>query len=258
MMRKKYGYIFVMLVMILLLAGCAAEPAVRPTVPAATEDTVSNTVAQETLPVVPTEEPEATEPQMPTAAVPESSVPYLQRIERGDQSIYEGPGYDYCYVDTVRQRGTYTIVEEVRDSEGNLWGRLKSGIGWVDLTEIRSEGYKNAPISANYADENLMLHGAYYHYSDGQEYSVPIAIRAYEKLRDVVLYSIGLSDAGLTPGEDLVTLPEMAEEMLLVAELAFPGDMSMYGIRFVDEAGMFHVYNIYISGRNGALMLVEE
>ena len=58
-------------------------------------------------------------------------------------------------------------------------------------------------------------------------------------------------------GEAFFTLSEMDEEMPLVAELAFPGDMSMYGIRFVDEDGVTHTYSISISGRNGALVLGE-
>jgi hypothetical protein len=43
-----------------------------------------------------------------------------------------------------------------------------------------------------------------------------------------------------------------------VAELAFPGDLSMCGIRFVDENGITHTYGIYTSGRNGALVLIEQ
>ena len=257
-MRRKYTELLILLITTVLLTGCAAEPNKLPTVPTVTENHIQNTAPVQTLPAIPTEVSEETEPQESATAAPEKSTPYLQRIERSDQSIYEGPGYDYCFVDTVRQRGTYTIVEEVRDSEGNLWGRLKSGIGWVDLTEIQSEGYKNTLISANYADEDFVLHGAYHHYTSGQEYSIPIAIRAYGRIQNVKLYGIELTDAGLLPGADLIILPEMTEEMPLVAELAFPGDMSMYGIQFVDEDGRTHVYSIHISGRNGALVLVEE
>ena len=129
-MRRKYTELLMVLITTVLLTGCAAEPNKLPTVPTVTE---KNTVPVQTLPAIPTEVSEDTEPQEPATAVPKKNVPYLQRIERSDQSIYEGPGYDYCFVDTVRQRGTYTIVEEVRDSEGNLWGRLKSGKGWICL-----------------------------------------------------------------------------------------------------------------------------
>lgn len=187
-----------------------------------------------------------------------NQVPYTQHIERADQSIYDGPGYDYVFVDIVRERGTYTIVEETEDAEGNLWGKLKSGIGWVDLTQIQSEDYDSALMSANYADETLILHGAYHHYANDVEYAIPVAFRAYGNLKDVVLFDIEFRDDGEFPGTELFTLPEMTEDMPLVAELAFPGDMSTYGIRFVDESGVPYVYQIYISGRNGALILTES
>ena len=188
-----------------------------------------------------------------------NTVPYTLRIERADQSIYEGPGYDYIFVDTVRECGAYTIVEEAADHEGNLWGKLKSGVGWVDLTELQSEAYANALISANYADENLILHGAYHHYvGDDSEYAIHVAFRAYGTLQNVVLFAYEFGEEYYVPGEELFTLSEMTEDMPLVAKLSFPGDMSMYGIRFDDETGSIHVYSIYISGRNGALILVEE
>ena len=186
-----------------------------------------------------------------------NEVPYVQRIAHSDQSIYDGPGYDYIFVGTIQQRGAYTIVAEVEDFEGNLWGKLKSGIGWVDLTEIRSEAYINSLLSANYADETLLLHGTYHHYANDDDYAVSIAFRAYGKLQNVTLFDVQFNDENHMTETDIFTIPEMTEDMPLVAELAFPGDMSMYGIRFVDETDRSHTYNIYISGRNGALILVE-
>lgn len=121
----------------------------------------------------------------------------------------------------------------------------------MDLTEIQSEAYRNALISTNYADDRLLFHGAYHHYSDAQGYRIPIAFRTYGTLRDVTLFDIEFNPEGYFPGADFFTLP-------LVAELAFPGDMTTYGIRFTDEAGISHSYIFYISGRNGALMLSGE
>lgn len=269
-MRKRFANIFTILAVTLLLVGCAARPADSTTVPTEadsfSENTVpadipaESTVPAETVPTASTEDPIIEASQEPaTTERSGNNLPYLQRIERPDQSIYSGPGYDYGFVDTVRKRGTYTIVEEVVDYEGILWGKLKSGIGWVDLTDIQSEDYKNALISANYADDNLVFHGAYHHCpGNDPQYDIPIAFRAYGKLRDVALFGYEFNADGYYPGADFFTLPEMTQEMPLVAELVFPGDMTMYGIRFVDEAGATHIYSIYISGRNGALMLTEE
>lgn len=260
-MNKQYRYILMILSLALLLAGCGAEPAPQTSAP--TETTIETEASMETtIPVVTTL---PTETDTPTETVPatepleteeDDGLPYLQRIDRADQSIYEGPGYDYVFAGTVRERGTYTIVEEAWDQEGNLWGKLKSGAGWVNLTEIRSAEYAGTLISANYADDNLLLHGDYHHCPGTVlKYSIPIAFRAYGTLRDVALFEFTFGDEGLIMGEDFFMLAELNEEMPLVAELAFPGDMSMYGIRFVDENGTAHIYSIYISGRNGALVL---
>ena len=267
-MKRIYAYILTILVLA-LLTGCQMESPgwVKPwetSAPAATETTAPTEAAPPTETAAPTDAPTLPSEEVPTTAPAETEIeddglPYLLKIDRADQSIYEGPGYDYVFVGTVQLRGTYTIVEESWDYEGNLWGKLKSGAGWVDLTEIRSPEYANALISANYADDNLLLHGAYHYYTgNGLEYQIPIAIRAYGKLRNVELCAYDFAGKRLVMGEAFFTLTEMDEEMPLVAELAFPGDMSMYGIRFVDEDGITHTYSISVSGRNGSLVLSEH
>lgn len=264
--------VFPILMAALILAGCAEEPAAPTTVPttAATAETTTpaTTLATTEAPTTEaTQEPTITETtqaptteatQAPTAAEPEQGLPYLQKIPRPDQSIYDGPGYDYGFVGTVRVQGTYTIVEESTDYEGNLWGRLKSGIGWVDLTQIQSGHYESDLISANYAEEDLLRGGAYHHYSASQEYSIPITFRAYGVLRDVALFCYEFDDEGFKPGADLFSLPELTPEKPLVAELDFPGDMTTFGIRFRDESGISHTCQISISGRNGAVILTTE
>ena len=265
---KRLSACILTLLVLAMLTGCKTEhprwakpeESSAPTVP---ETTAPAETVQPTETVTPTDAPTQPSGEAPTTVPAETEIedddlPYLLKIDRADQSIYEGPGYDYVFVGTVRERGTYTIVEETRDYEGNLWGKLKSGAGWVDLTEIRSPEYANALISANFADDNLILHGDY-HYcpGDNSEYRVAIAIRAYGSLRNVELCGFDFVEDDFVMGEAFFTLSEMDEEMPLVAELAFPGDMSMYGIRFTDEAGNTYVYSIYISGRNGALILSE-
>jgi len=253
-----------LLLSMLLLTGCKADVAQQTTAPAAVETTAPAETTRPAETTAPTEAPTEPSEEVPTTVPAETQtdddgLPYLLKIHRADQSIYEGPGYDYVFVTTVRERGTYTIVDEAWDYEGNLWGKLKSGIGWVDLTEIRSPEYANALVSANFADENLILHGDY-HYcpGDNSEYRIPIAIRAYGTLRNVELCAFDFVGDDFVMGQAFFTLTEMTPDMPLVAELAFPGDMSMYGIRFVDENGNTHTYSISISGRNGALVLSEH
>ena len=116
-------------------APATTAPVPETTAPAVTEATVPVvTMPMETIPVV-TRPPE-TVPQ-PTQSYSSS---YLQEIYYG-QSIYSGPGYNYSYVRGVEETNNYTIVDEAYDTDGRLWGKLKSGVGWVDLTDIRSGGY---------------------------------------------------------------------------------------------------------------------
>ncbi len=49
--------------------------------------------------------------------------------------IYSGPGYSYNCVMTLDEQGVYTIVSESYDTATrSIWGKLKSGVGWVNLT----------------------------------------------------------------------------------------------------------------------------
>ena len=61
--------------------------------------------------------------------------PYLFVVEKEGHGIYTDPTYDTAYVRDM-PLGKYTIVDERYDAYGNLWGKLKSGEGWICLTEI--------------------------------------------------------------------------------------------------------------------------
>lgn len=241
----------------LLLSGCEAESAVL-TVQARPGERIVTAEPKAAVPIstAPMEVPLPTAGETaPTESANE--VPYLLQLDRR-QSVYRGPGYEYDLAMELANKGTFTIVEESRDPEGNLWGRLKSGAGWVDLTEIRFYNHEGPLLRVRYADEDFLLHGDYHHFSDGQEYRSPLLLETYGTLRDVTFWEIRYHEDGPAPGEAFFTLWEMDEKKPLVAELAFPGDMTMYGIRFTDEAGDTHTYTIYISGRTGAPVLQEE
>lgn len=260
-MFKHSLQVLLALALALLLAGCAAKftssgTAPETTSPKATSPTESPLPAV-TIPA--TEAPSVDIPQETPASESEiAPLHYPQYIDRCDQSVFGGPGYDYGFVDTVRVQGNHIIVEEAEDYEGNLWGRLESGVGWVDLTQIRSENYVSSLISANYADADLLASNVFFHFSTDSEYSIPIAFHAYSHLWDVALFPLDWRDDGLYPGSDLLTMAELTPEKPLVAELDFPGDMTTYGIRFTDEAGVSHVFYIYQSGRNGSLILSDN
>ncbi len=48
--------------------------------------------------------------------------------------IYAGPGVEYGWVMTLDEQGVYTIVEECYNHDSHsTWGKLKSGVGWINL-----------------------------------------------------------------------------------------------------------------------------
>ena len=70
-------------------------------------------------------------PVQPSAPV--SSVPYKVRITATDLRIRKGPGTNTDIVQKAIAPGVYTIVSEATGKGATLWGKLKSGLGWVSL-----------------------------------------------------------------------------------------------------------------------------
>lgn len=207
-----------------------------------------------TLPPETVAPPETTLPPE-TVEVPENAVPYLLNIPRADQSIFGEPTYDSRFVRTVEKAGWYTIVEERWDSEGNLWGKLKSGIGWIDLTELYFKKEYPDPITANFADKELLKSKNFHHYVvDDTEYAEQVAFRAAETLYNVQFFvTVYDMQTGWETSEDLLFLGKLTPEKPLVVDVVL-GDTTEYKISFEDGDGVFYVYTISVSGRNGALI----
>jgi hypothetical protein len=66
------------------------------------------------------------------APVPAFS-PYLVKVTADSLNIRKGPGTNTAVVGAIKDKGTYTIVEESTGTGATQWGRLKSGAGWISL-----------------------------------------------------------------------------------------------------------------------------
>lgn len=53
---------------------------------------------------------------------------YVVRVTSAALNVRSGPSMDYAVNTCIRDKGTYTIVDE-----SNGWGKLKSGAGWINL-----------------------------------------------------------------------------------------------------------------------------
>lgn len=71
-------------------------------------------------------------PKIPAATTPVSEVPYRVRVTVTDLNIRKGPGTNNAKVGVI-EPGVYTIVSEATGEGATLWGKLKSGAGWISL-----------------------------------------------------------------------------------------------------------------------------
>ena len=199
--------------------------------------------------------PPVTEPVIETTSPVETTEPaareYTLRIEDPETMIYAGPAFLSGAVAMVEEAGTYTIVEESLDRDGNTWGRLKSGAGWICLTEPAL-----APIYADYAAESFNAYHAYW--SDETDYITAIGFTPAEKLPNV---RFGLLDWFETESwqmaEELYTMDEIDPDHAFLAQVVFWGDMTTYGISFTDADGAERHFAVSISGKDGSLVCQE-
>ena len=62
-----------------------------------------------------------------------SKLPYRVRITGNPLNIRKGPGTGYTTNGQIKDNGVYTIVEESTGAGATMWGKLKSGQGWISL-----------------------------------------------------------------------------------------------------------------------------
>ena len=230
--------ICILLALCMVLCACTGAPA---------GTTAPNETTEPTLPAETTAPTETVPPETTAPAFRE----YTHRIEDPETMIYAGPAFLSGAVALVEEAGVYTIVEESLDRDGNTWGKLKSGAGWICLTKPHL-----APIYADYAAESFNAFHAYW--SDETDYITAIGFTPAEKLTDV---RFGLLDWFETESwqmsEELYTIEEMDPDHAFLAQVVFWGDMTTYGISFTDADGEVRHFAVSISGKDGSLVCQE-
>lgn len=68
-----------------------------------------------------------------TTEDPKPTESYLVKVTANVLNIRAGAGTNYKVVGQIKDKGTYTIVEEANGKGAKKWGRLKSGAGWISL-----------------------------------------------------------------------------------------------------------------------------
>ena len=60
-------------------------------------------------------------------------IPYLVKVTATALNIRENAGTNYKITGRITDKGVYTIIDEKQGRGASMWGKLKSGIGWISL-----------------------------------------------------------------------------------------------------------------------------
>jgi len=200
-----------------------------------------------------------TVPEEPSSSHTEAvrKVPYVLKITRPDLLIYTGASYDHPSTGKLLDKGSYTIVEEAPDGEGNLWGKLKSGVGWIDLTLAAKEAPEILLTLESTSPAEFSKTGVHSYIHEKTEYTRYLQLNAQQTLSDIRFALLDPVTDPLAEGKILYTLEKLTPEKPLVIGVVFWGDLTTYGITCTDSDGTVHRYYIYESGRDGSAVLQE-
>ena len=145
-------------------------------------------------------------------------------------------------------------MEEQTDGEGNTWGKLKSGLGWIDLQRALEPVESQPPVTVSYADRALLGTGAYEEFvAEETEFSSYLLFTPLEPITNVTL-----SHASYLGADTLQPLGTWEKlEKPLMAAVVFYGDMTTYVLSFTDGAGTVQQYAVSMGGRNDALVWTQ-
>ena len=69
--------------------------------------------------------------------IEKSKCPYLVKVTAVSLNIRKGAGTNTAKVGCITDNGVYTIVEKKKGIGASLWGKLKSGAGWISLDFVK-------------------------------------------------------------------------------------------------------------------------
>lgn len=111
------------------------------------------------------------------------------------------------------------------------------------------------PVSAVYAETQTAVDFAYL--PDSAEDACYVLFTANDRLTEVRLTVLEISEGDYGIGEQLCGFEVMEIGQTLLAPLVFYGDMTAYGVSFADSNGAYRNYAVTISGMDGSLLLQE-
>lgn len=249
--------LILLLILAMMLTGCnhssPTEPPetdpvvqIRPTDPAPSTEPSTLPATESTAP---TETEEATVPTESSEPAETIFPSYTVTVSDPEKFYHEGPGFRYPVAGMFGELGIFTIVEECRDSDGNLWGRLKSGAGWVCLTDPAK-----VPVAVDYAPEHFQYDHSWH--CGETEFVTDIAILPTEEITHVKVTMLNAIENYRTE-EVLWEIEALDGQEAVMVSVVYWGDMTTYGLSFYDANGIQRFYAMYISGKDGSLICSE-
>ena len=218
------------------------------------EDKAESENIQTVATLAPTAEPTPAPTPVPTATPDQS---YTVKL-KGGTPVHSGPGRDYAFVQSVGQDGTYTIVQESTDADGKLWGKLKSGMGWVNITDKDTYFAEKSQVWAYFADKATLDGGYYERYNvEDSEYTKNIAFRIDNDVKNIRLTQLSFDGSSYKASEPVYKLAELPKDNVLVLGVVFHGDSTTYGFEFADVTGQVRKFSVSLSGKDGSLVFKE-
>lgn len=77
---------------------------------------------------------------------------YIIKLANPALEIYSEPSYNSMVTSTITDRGSYIIIKETVDDDGNKWGLLEDSSGWINLADARKTGEEDT--TENTSDNN--------------------------------------------------------------------------------------------------------
>lgn len=179
----------------------------------------------------------------------QSASSYVIRVAGSEQEVRRQPSWSSEFVQYLPV-GNYTIVEESYDGNA-LWGKLKSGIGWVCLDEILGYRVGDASVVITECDGS----GNYQRYDINQgPYTRGITVYFRE---EVNYLSLCYAPGGTAESEVLQLNGPLKPGSPIAFYVEFPGDLSEYQLWVEDAETGWYTYHIYVSGYDGSIRCYE-
>ena len=238
--------IIVLLLALTLLCGCAPQGAGREI---QYEKPTKSTTAPATKTASPSTETQAeTEPpvQLPPMS---TSFPYTISAP-AEACVFTMPDPDSKFVQTIGQDGIYTITEEARSENGDIWGKLKSGLGWINLTNPYCSGSQVPAVTCSYTG-NEVLQRNIITYRSGYDWPY-LTFHVHTTITDVQLIETNHDEYVKTH----YTAPLWQGGSFLIIQPSFPFDFSAMTLSYYDSNGQYHSIFFKDSLKDGTIYFV--